>query len=300
MSSNQLKAAATGKTNAPSTTKEWSGYLDKLKPQLALALPKHMNPDRMTRLALTCLSTNSKLQECTPTSIAATIVSAAQLGLEIGVNGQAYMIPYGKTATFVPGWKGLVDLVARSGRATVWTGAVYEGDDFDYQLGDTPYCRHRPQGEDSVDKLTHVYAIGRVKGSEQAVIEVWPMKKVQKHLTKMNKIGRSHYAFSHMEMYARKVALLQVLKYMPMSIELSAAVSAAETAEDGKSVTIDQDFVVVDQETGEVMASDDSATEKAQTTTDESATTSIKASTNEPPMDDDFLREMDEAAARGV
>lgn len=259
MATTDLKAAATGKTNAPSTTKEWSGYLDKLKPQLALALPKHMNPDRMTRLALTCLSTNLKLQECTPTSIAATIVSAAQLGLEIGVNGQAYMIPYGKTATFVPGWKGLVDLVARSGRATVWTGAVYEGDDFDYQLGDTPYCRHRPQGEDSIDKLTHVYAIGRVKGSEQAVIEVWPMKKVQKHLTRMNKIGKAHYAFSHMEMYARKVALLQVLKYMPMSVELSAAVEATVSAEEGKSVTIEQDFIVVDQETGEV------ATENQQT-----------------------------------
>ena len=275
MSINQLKAAATGKTNTPSTTKEWSGYLDKLKPQLALALPKHMNPDRMTRLALTCLSTNAKLQNCTPTSIAATIVSAAQLGLEIGVNGQAYMIPYGNTATFVPGWKGLVDLVARSGRATVWTGAVYEGDDFDYQLGDTPYCRHRPQGEDSIDKLTHVYAIGRVKGSEQAVIEVWPMKKVQKHLTKMNKMGRSHYAFSHMEMYARKVALLQVLKYMPMSIELSAAITASDAAEVNKSVTIDQDFIVVDQETGDV------TTENQQET-----------KTDEPPVDDDFLAQM--------
>lgn len=293
MSTNQLKAAATGKTNTPSTTKEWAGYLDRLKPQLALALPKHMNPDRMTRLALTCLSTNAKLQECTPTSIAGTIVSAAQLGLEIGVNGQAYMIPYGKTATFVPGWKGLVDLVARSGRATVWTGAVYEGDDFDYQLGDTPYCRHRPQGEDSIDKLTHVYAIGRVKGSEQAVIEVWPMKKVQKHLNKMNKIGKSHYAFSHMEMYARKVALLQVLKYMPMSIELSAAITASDAAEENKSVTIDQDFVVVDQETGEVAVTDNAA-QKVEDVPRQ------QTSTNEPPIDEDFLREMDEAAARGI
>lgn len=275
MSSTQLKAAATGKTNAPTNKSEWSSYLDKLKPQLALALPKHMSADRMTRIALTCMSTNQELLRCSPQSIAGAVVTAAQLGLELGVNGQAYMIPYKGKATFVPGWKGLVDLVARSGRATVWTGAVYEGDDFDYQLGDTPFCRHRPQGEDSVDKLTHVYAIGRVKGSEQAVIEVWPIKKVQKHLAKMNKVGKSHYAFSHLEMYARKVALLQVLKYMPMSIELSAAITASDAAEVNKSVTIDQDFIVVDQETGDV------TTENQQET-----------KTDEPPVDDDFLAQM--------
>jgi hypothetical protein len=51
-------------------------------------------------------------------------MTAAQLGLEPGINGQGYLIPYKGTCTFVPGWKGLVDLVARSGRATVWTGVV--------------------------------------------------------------------------------------------------------------------------------------------------------------------------------
>jgi recombination protein RecT len=42
-------------------------------------------------------------------------------------------------------------------------------------------------------------------------------------------------------MYARKIPLLQVLKYMPQSIELSAALEAAHAAEEGRNVTIDAD-----------------------------------------------------------
>ncbi len=60
-----------------------------MKKQLSLALPKHVNPDRMARLALTCFSTNADLQKCTEHSIIASIMTASQLGLEIGVNGQA-------------------------------------------------------------------------------------------------------------------------------------------------------------------------------------------------------------------
>ncbi len=106
------------------------------------------------------------------------------MGLEPGVNGQGYLIPYNKNCTFVPGWKGLVDLVSRSGRATVWTGAVYEGDEFDYMLGSNPYCNHKPMGEFDDNKLTHVYAIGKVKGAEMPVIEVWTVERVNAHFRK--------------------------------------------------------------------------------------------------------------------
>jgi recombination protein RecT len=237
---------------------EFSRFMDKLKPQMALALPKHMNADRMSRLALTAFSSTPALQKCSINSIAASIMTAAQLGLEPGINGQGYLIPYGNTCTFVPGWKGLVDLVSRAGRATVWTGAVFEGDKFDYQLGDDPFCRHKPGDGDG--KLTHVYAIGRVKDAQMPVIEVWTSGKVRKHLDQYNKVGGRHYALaseSNFEMYARKVALLQVLKYMPSSIELANAITVSNAAESGQGAVIEGDFVtvsseLVDQETGEI------------------------------------------------
>ena len=208
----------------------FSSFLDKLKPQLALALPKHLNADRMARLALTAFSASADLQHCTAQSIAASLMTAGQLGLEPGVNGHGYLIPYYDNrnkvmvCTFVPGWKGLVDLVARAGRASVWTGVVYPGDDFDYQLGDAPFCKHRPGdavADDITGGWTHVYAIGRVRDAQMPVIEVWTRSKVKKHLTTYNKVGERHYANKsegNFEMYGRKVALLQVLKYMPQSV----------------------------------------------------------------------------------
>ena len=248
MTTAALKAVATGKKDETPIAK-FSGFMDKLKPQLALALPKHMNADRMTRLALTAFSTNSDLQNCTPHSIAGSIMTAAQLGLEPGINGQGYLIPYKGTCTFVPGWKGLVDLVARAGRATVWTGVVMPGDEFAYQLGDAPFCRHVPgDGGNDGDQWTHVYAIGRVRDASMAVIEVWTRAKVSKHLKQYNKVGNRHYANqgeNNFEMYARKVALLQVLKYMPQSIELANAVDLSHAGESGKGAVLEGDLVRV-------------------------------------------------------
>jgi len=236
----------------------FSKTLERMKPQMALALPKHMSADRMARLALTAFSTNKALQSCKTDSILASLMTATQLGLEPGINGQGYLIPYKDTCTFVPGWKGLVDLVSRAGRATVWTGAVYEGDQFDYQLGDEPFCRHKPG--DSEGNFTHIYAIGRVKDAQMPVIEVWTRGKVKKHLAQYNKVGTRHYAMaseSNFEMYARKVALLQVLKYMPSSIELANAITVSHAAEAGQGAVIEGDFVTintesVDPSTGEI------------------------------------------------
>lgn len=235
---------------AVSPAKSLSDFMDKYKGQIALALPKHISADRMVRLAMTSFSQNAALQKCDMHSIFASVVVAAQLGLEIGVGGQGYLVPYKGKATFVPGWQGLVDLVSRAGRATVWTGAVYEGDKFDWALGDNPFVKHQPEGDaDNWKQISHVYAIGRVNGSQYPVIEVWTMNRVVRHLNKYNKVGASHYALkddgANMEMYARKVALLQVLKYMPKSIEVVKAMDVANAVDSGKPFTFDGEVVVV-------------------------------------------------------
>jgi recombination protein RecT len=225
-------------------------FMEKHKAQIGLALPKHITADRMVRLAMTSFSQNRALQDCDMQSIFASVVIAAQLGLEIGVGGQGYLVPYKGKATFVPGWQGLVDLVSRAGRATVWTGAVYEGDRFEWALGDNPFVRHHPEGDaDEWNKITHVYAIGRVNGSQYPVIEVWTMGRILRHLNKFNKVGEKHYALANnrqnLEMYARKVALLQVLKYMPKSVEVQRAMDVANVVDSGKNFTFDGEVVVV-------------------------------------------------------
>jgi recombination protein RecT len=200
-------------------------------PEIQRALPKHLTGERMARIALTAFRRTPKLAQCDPRSVFAAVIQAAQLGLEPDTMGRAYLIPYGGECQFVPGWKGLVDLVNRSGQGTCWTGAVYEGDTFEYSLGDSPFIKHKPGDRD--DTLTHVYAVGRTKGAEWPIIEVWPIAKVWKHRDRYNKVGKRHYSFENEEMYARKVALLQVVKYMPASAELVAAIALNDAAEVG-------------------------------------------------------------------
>lgn len=212
---------------------DFPAMLNSYKAEIARALPRHLDGDRMARIALTCFRQTPKLGKCAPKSVFAAVIMAAQLGLEPGIGGQAYLIPYGTECQFVPGWQGLVDLVSRAGRASVWTGAVFDGDEFSYALGDSPHVTHRPAGDEDESKLTHVYAIGRVGGSQWPVIEVWPIAKVLRHRDRYNKVGNKHYSYQHLEMYARKIALLQVLKYMPKSVELQTAIALEHAAEKG-------------------------------------------------------------------
>lgn len=222
-------------------------YFTQHKAQLLAALPKHLNPDRMARLAMTAFSQSKELQKCDPKSVFSSIIVLSQLGLEPGIDGQGYLVPYKGVCTPIPGWKGYVDLVSRSGRATVWTGAVFEGDEFDYALGDAPFIKHKPGDENDESKLTHVYAVGRVKGAELPVIEVWTKAKVTKHRDKYNKIGQKHYSYGNFEMYARKVVLLQVIKYMPKSVELQAAQEIDLASTEGKTTDyINGEFVTLD------------------------------------------------------
>lgn len=196
----------------------------------------------MARIALTCFRKNPKLAVCDPRSVFAAVLTAAQLGWEPGIN--CYLIPYKRECQLVPDWQALVDLVHRSGRASVWTGAVFAGDEFDYSLGDSPFINHKPLAlTEQEDKLTHAYAVGRVNGSDWPVIEVWPIAKIVAHRDRYNKIGRDHYSFDNLEMYARKVALLQVLKYMPKSVEMQMATGLDQAAAKGEQHLDVQDAI---------------------------------------------------------
>src|ERR1043165_1114015 len=68
--------------------------LEKMKPQLSLCLPKHLSVDRVCRIALTEFRKTPLLMECEPMSFIAAVMMASQLGLEIGILGSAYLVPF--------------------------------------------------------------------------------------------------------------------------------------------------------------------------------------------------------------
>jgi hypothetical protein len=134
-----------------------------------------------------------------------------------------------------------MDLLNRTERASAWTEAVYDGDEFEYSLGTNPDIHHkRGKWAGREAALQFVYAVGRIKNSDYPIIDVWDIDKIWAHRDKQNKVGDRHYSYVHPEMYSRKIPLLQVLKYLPSSIELANASSLDATAAEGRqSLTID-------------------------------------------------------------
>lgn len=58
------------------------GLVIRMQSQIKKALPATITPERFTRIVLTALSSNPKLQQCTPGSFLGAMMQAAQLGLE--------------------------------------------------------------------------------------------------------------------------------------------------------------------------------------------------------------------------
>ena len=58
----------------PQTLQE---YVQRMSSQIKLALPANLTPERFERIVLTAISSNPKLQECTPTSFLGAKMTAA-------------------------------------------------------------------------------------------------------------------------------------------------------------------------------------------------------------------------------
>lgn len=262
-----------------------TSYLEKRKDLLGAGLPSHMMVEREIRTATVMLMQSKDLQAASPQSFYTAVSIAVNSGIGLG-NGKGYLVAYKGNVSYVPGWKGLVDLVSRTGRASIWTGVVHKGDHFKYALGDSPFCEHRPGDNEEHADITHYYAIGRVKGSEWPVVEVWSVAKVIRHLNKFNKVGARHYALkddNNMEMYSRKVVLLQALKYLPQSQDLENAIAAETAHEAGKNATIEGNFVYIDEDGAPL----DQAEEEQIPRTDHQA----KHATEDQPSENGIRRE---------
>lgn len=70
---------------------------------------------RFMASALTEIKRNPAIMKCEPPSVLGAVLMAAQLKLDIGQTGEAYLIPYGKNLQVIIGYKGLLKLAYKSG-----------------------------------------------------------------------------------------------------------------------------------------------------------------------------------------
>lgn len=237
-------------------------FFDSQKGTLLAVLPKHVNADRMLKIALGALRTTPKLMNCSVESLFGAIVQCSQLGLEPNTPlGHAYLIPFDNKrenrmeVQIIFGYKGLVDLARRSGQiVSISAHEVCEKDHFEYEYGLDEKLVHRPsmgfRGE-----VIGFYAVAKLVGGGYA-FEVMSREQIEqiRDASQNYKYARDKAATvwgQHFVEMGRKTVLRRLFKYLPVSIELAtAAVLDARVDHDSQALdnVLTGEFSVVDDD----------------------------------------------------
>ena len=260
-----IQKAAAQQITAQKPVKTIKDYVKAYEGEIAKALPSVITPERFTRMVLSAISTNPKLQECTPASFLGSMMTAAQLGVEPNTAlGQAYIIPYKNKgvmeASFQLGYKGLIDLAYRSGEVSIIQAQVVcENDQFEYELGLDPKLRHVPAKENRGNP-TYYYGMFKTKdgGYGFSVMSINEVRTFAQKYSKTFGFGPWQTNFDEM---ALKTVLKRTLKYAPLKSDFVRGMTADETtktqiSEDMYTVPDETVYAAegtVDTETGEIV-----------------------------------------------
>ena len=116
---------------------------------------------------------NRALAKCSADSIYHTTLAACKLGLLVGPpNNHAHIVPYNNVATLQIGYGGFIELAYRSGMTRISANVIYEDDEFEYELAENEYVRHKPDfkslGND--DKMIGAYAVAYYQDRSPSVV----------------------------------------------------------------------------------------------------------------------------------
>jgi recombination protein RecT len=192
---------------------------DKFKEQCAAALPKHLTADRFARVALTALTRNPKLQDCTRESLLRCLMDCSALGIEPD-GRRAHLIPYGKECTLIIDYKGLVELVRRSGDVvSIRAEHVCENDSFEWENG---VVTHRIDWRKPRGEVQAVYAEAKLRSGE---VQTSVMTKDEvEAIRKRSRAGSSGPWVTDWGEMAKKTPLRRLTKLLPLSVEITDAI----------------------------------------------------------------------------
>lgn len=209
--------------------------LEKNRGSLEQALARGVDVERLMRVCVSQIRKSPHLAKCKPASLAQAIMEAGRLGVEPGMLGQAYLVPYGQECTLIVGYRGLIDLARRSGGVTkIEARIVYENDHFEVEFGSDAKFSHRPDLFGDRGKPIGVYAEATY-ADEHATVqrEFLTVADVEK-IRASSKAGRRGPWVDHWEEMAKKTAVRRLVKYLPLSIEDARAISDADRLEFGR------------------------------------------------------------------
>lgn len=245
----QVQNTNSGAPAASSPANTIAAYLKKMEGEIARAIPKHMSVDRLSRIALTTIRTNPKLLECSVPSLMAAVMQAAQLGLEPGLIGHCYIIPYGKEATFIIGYKGMIDLARRSGNIqSIMAHEVYENDHIVLEYGleekleHVPWFLRKDQKFEVPGLIVGAYMVAKFKDGGH-FIHYMPIHEIEAHKKRSKTANNGPWVTDYTEM-CKKTVVRSGWKWLPISVEQAAAVTRDEAVAKDISEVPDNDMII--------------------------------------------------------
>lgn len=121
---------------------------EQFKQEIAAALPGNVTPERFVRIAITAVQKTPELVTCERNSVFRALLSCAADGL-LPDGRDAAITPFkdkkagSKVAVYMP-MIGGIRKVAGYSDFTITADVVYDGDEFDYWLGENPGVTHKP------------------------------------------------------------------------------------------------------------------------------------------------------------
>lgn len=220
--------------------------LDKSTDKLAMLLDgSGVSVDKFREIAWSTVRKNSFLMTCTPSSIVSSIIEAAQVGLKVdGILGEAYLVPMGKIAQLIPGYRGLRKLALQSNNISkIEAHVVFEGEEFTYlrKDGQTFYTHNPGINPFLIDKsnsnIIGAYAYAYYNNFEsddgaRLQIEVLSREQIE-FLRNCSKAKNAGAWKNHYDEMARKSVLRRLCKHLPLDEKVLRLVNKDEALDFG-------------------------------------------------------------------
>jgi recombination protein RecT len=221
-------------------------------PEIEKVATRGFTSDRVLAAALQAAVHEPKIFEATPQSLYLALMKSARWALDIG--DTCHLVPLNKKiskrgepdryAVIVelwPDYKGLKALAMRQGIIRgMEEFVVFEGDQFDYQLGMDAFLRHQPNANPAKrGKITGAYTVIRLPHNDRS-FNYMPIDDIEAIRAKSKSWGPTAYPKCP-AWYAKKTVVRDYLNRQPKQGALSEALAADDTEE-------------FDRETGEVFA----------------------------------------------
>lgn len=200
--------------------------LKSMEAEIRLALPSLVADETWLRGALTVLKGNPKLLECDKLSLLASLMNAAQIGLDLTpALGQVYLVPFGRQVQFIIGYRGLMALAYRSGMVkAVEARAVYANDGFELSFGQDGHIKHTPLISGDRGSVIGYYAIVTLD-NDAMLYEYASKDRIIEHAKQYSKSFNSGPWQTAFDSMAEKTMLRDVLYRSPLSVEIKGKLS---------------------------------------------------------------------------